>query len=210
MDLTPEDLLTWLEGLTQTPLLFAAALALSTLVTEDGAVVVGSLLVGSGVASPILVVAALIVGIVGGDIALYAAGWSARKFRPLRRNLPLKKARKLRAWLKGREAAVLFFSRFMPGTRLITYVSFGFLRLSLPQFTAVMLVAATLWVTSLVFFISEVQQALAGVGALWATVITAVFAGLVIYFIPRAIARLKPAKALASMPGVESETKTDD
>lgn len=203
MDFAPEQLLAWLEGLVQTPVMFALALAASTFITEDGAVIVGSLLVGSEIASPLLVVSALIGGIVGGDIVLYAAGWSARAFRPLRRNLPLKKAKKLRQWLRGREAAVLFFSRFMPGTRLITYVSFGFLRLSLLQFTALMLVAATIWVTALVFFISEIQQAVATVGSVWATVIAALSAVLFIYLTPRMIARLKPAKALQSMPGVE-------
>lgn len=203
MDFAPEQLLAWLESLVQTPLVFALALAASTFVTEDGAVIAGSLLVGSEVASPLLVVLALIGGIVGGDIILYAAGWSARTLRPLRRSLPIKKAKKLRQWLRGRETAVLFFSRFMPGTRLITYVSFGFLRLSLLQFTSVMLVAATVWVTALVFFISEIQQALATVGSVWATIIAALSAILFIYFAPRLIARLKPAKDLQAMPGMK-------
>jgi len=164
MNLSVENLLAWLEASAGDPLMLGAALALATLATEDGALIAGSLLVGSGVTTPLLAITALAFGITVGDIALYGAGWSARSSSFLRKHLPVKKSRGLRRWLKGKETAVLFFSRFMPGTRLITYVTFGFLKLSLVRFTLVMSVASAIWVTGMVLFISEIQKLFAAYG----------------------------------------------
>jgi len=154
----------WLEASAADPLMLGAALALATLATEDGALIAGSLLVGSGVTTPLFAISALAFGILAGDIALYGAGWSARSSTFLRKYLPVKKSRGLRRWLLGKETAILFFSRFTPGTRLVTYVTFGFLKLSFVRFVVVMTIAALLWVTGMVLFISEIQQAFAAFG----------------------------------------------
>ena len=196
MSFSVEALFAWFEAMAHDPISLAAALALSTLVTEDGALVAGSLLVGSAVASPLLVIAALTIGIVGGDIALYGAGWTASEFRWLKRKLPIKKAKKVRHWLRGREAMVLFFSRFMPGTRLVTYVTFGFLRLSLARFLTVMSVAAMIWVTALVLFISEIQQAFSSIGAVPAALVAAGIAIILIIFTPKIMRRSRHAISL--------------
>lgn len=197
MSITPESIVEWLQGMAHDPMGLAIALALATLVTEDGTVVAGSLLVGGDFASPMLVISALIAGIVGGDVALYALGWTARGSRFLRRRLPIKKTATLREWLAGREAAILFFSRFLPGTRLVTYLTFGFLRTSLTQFVMVMTVACTIWVCGVVFFISEIQRALADFGALPATIAAAGLAIVVVYFAPKIIGRSHRATRLA-------------
>lgn len=196
MSFSVEALFAWLEAMAHDPFSLALALALSTLVTEDGALVAGSLLVGSAVASPLLVVSALTIGIVGGDIALYAAGWTASEFRWLKRRLPIKKAKKVRHWLSGREALVLFFSRFMPGTRLVTYVTFGFLRLSLIRFIIVMSIAAIIWVTALVLFISEIQQAFSSAGAVPAALLAAATAIILIIVTPKILRRSRHATSL--------------
>lgn len=196
MSFTVEELYAWFEAMAHDPMSLAIALALSTLITEDGALVAGSLLVGSSVASPLLIIAALTLGIVGGDIALYCAGWTASEFRWLKRRLPLKKAKKLRNWIRGREALILFFSRFMPGTRLVTYVTFGFLRLSLLQFTVVMSVAAIIWVTAIVMFISEIQRALAGIGTIPASIIAGLSAITLIIIVPKFIRKSRHATSL--------------
>ena len=196
MDLSPEAIFAWLEAMTHDPMGLAVALALATLLTEDGAVVAGSLLVGGDLASPWLVISALMVGIVGGDIALYFAGWSAREFRVIRQRLPIKRAKKVRNWLRGRETAILFFSRFLPGTRLVTYVTFGFLRLSLVHFIAVMTIACTIWVVGVVLFISEIQRAFSGMGGTFAALAATGAAVLIILVAPRLARRSKSATTL--------------
>jgi len=164
MDLSVETLMAWLEASAADPLMLGAALALATLATEDGALIAGSLLVGSGVTTPLFAISALAFGILAGDMALYGAGWSARSSSFLRKYLPVKKSRGVRRWLIGKENAILFFSRFMPGTRLVTYVTFGFLKLSFVRFAVVMTLASVLWVTGMVLFISEIQKAFAAYG----------------------------------------------
>jgi len=164
MDVTIENLMAFLEAYSSDPLVLAVTLAAATLLTEDGALIAGSLLVGSAVAPPLLVIPALAAGILIGDIGLYLLGWTARTNSFLRKRLPVHKSRGLRKWMKGKETPVLFFSRFTPGTRLLTYLSFGFLKLSLPHFILVMSIAAIIWVTGMVLFVSEVQQALSMLG----------------------------------------------
>lgn len=196
MNANPEAIVAWLEAMTHDPFGLAVALALATLVTEDGALVAGSLLVGGGLASPLLVISALLIGIVGGDIALYGVGWLAREIRMLRQRLPIKRAKKIRNWLRGRETAILFFSRFLPGTRLVTYLTFGFLRMSLVHFTLVMTVACLVWVVGVVFFISEIQQAFSGMGGTLAALIATASAVLIILVAPRLARRSKRATTL--------------
>lgn len=201
---TPEMIATWLEAMAQDPFGLGLALALATLVTEDGALIAGSLLVGGGIVSPVLVIASLVIGIVGGDIALYAVGWTAREVRALRRRLPIKRAKKVRYWLRGRETAILFFSRFLPGTRLVTYLTFGFLRLSLVHFIAVMTMACLIWVIGVVLFISEIQKAVAGMGGTYAALIAAACAVGVILVAPRLARKSKRATTLEDAKGEQA------
>jgi membrane protein DedA with SNARE-associated domain len=176
MDISIDQLVTWLQTASSDPVSLAIALALATFLTEDGTLIAGSLLVGSGIAPAELVIAAIAVGLLVGDIGVYLLGWSTRHSRFLRRQLPLNKARQLRHWLAGKETMVLLLSRFAPGTRLITYLSFGFLRFSLIHFSAVMAMAGLLWVGIMVTFVSQIQRILSALGDLAGTVTTALIA----------------------------------
>jgi membrane protein DedA with SNARE-associated domain len=51
-------------------------------------------------------------------------------------------------WFARRGPFVLFASRWIPGTRLATYLTAGFLRMPLVQFVPVTFVAAALWTTA--------------------------------------------------------------
>ncbi|WP_286829762.1 MULTISPECIES: DedA family protein [Kordiimonas] len=180
MTITPDTLLAMAEGLANQPLMLACVLALATLVTEDGTLIAGSLMVGAGLASAPFVIAAVAFGIAAGDVGLYGLGAAAQKSRWLKRRLPLRKTRDFRRWLEGKSTPVLFASRFLPGTRLPTYLTFGFLRLPLMHFTLVMSVAALVWVTLMVLFVSHVQKAVAHLGG-WAGITAGVLvaAGLI-------------------------------
>ena len=191
MEALTQMILDWLQMAGDNPLMLAGLLALATFATEDGALVAGSLLVGADMASPALIISALAVGILVGDVGLYGLGWSARENTFIRKRLPVKKSRPLRRWLKEREISVLFFSRFTPGTRLITYVTFGFLKLSLARFTIVMSVAAILWVSAMVLFVSEIQQAFSGLGTGTAVGIAFASAVFFIILVPRVIKRVQ-------------------
>jgi len=203
MDFSVDTLMTWLEASAGDPLLLGTSLAVATLVTEDGALVAGSLLVGAGLASPLLAIAALAFGITAGDIALYGVGWSARSSRFIRRHLPINKSRSLRRWLLGKETGILFLSRFTPGARLITYVTFGFLKLSLVRFVTVMTIASLIWVTCMVLFISEVQQVFSAFGN-WIGMAAAITISICIILAMRIF-----MKNRGLVPALQAEESTD-
>jgi membrane protein DedA with SNARE-associated domain len=210
MNLSVDTLMAWLQASAGNPWMLAAALALATLATEDGTLIVGSLLVGSGIASPSLVIAALAFGITVGDIGLYAAGWGARSNKFLRKRLPVKKSRGLRRWLNGKETAILFFSRFMPGTRFVTYVTFGFLKLSLVRFASVMTIASIIWVTMMVLFISEIQKAFTSYGG-WIGATAGVTVALGAIFALRVyLIRTKLAPSIPDEQGLADQQSTSE
>lgn len=196
METVTQDIIEWIQYVAHDPLLMAISLALATFLTEDGALIAGSLLVGAGEANASLVISALAAGIISGDIALYALGWSARTNKYLRKRLPVKKSRGLRRWLRDREATILFTSRFTPGTRLITYVTFGFLKLSIIRFTIVMTISGALWVSAMVLFISEIQQATEQLGGVLSLSIALAVGLTLIFAIPRLIKMLSPSKSI--------------
>ena len=137
------------------PLAIAAAIVLATFVLEDVATVAAALLAADGMITPHLALAALFAGIFAGDLMLYGAGAAARTREWLRRWIGEKRMMKGRQWLKRRYVTALIGARFMPGLRLPTYTSSGFLGLPFWPFVGVAAGAGFIWtglVFSLVFF----------------------------------------------------------
>jgi membrane protein DedA with SNARE-associated domain len=64
--------------------------------------------------------------------------------------LPPRRQDIMRGWLAGRVFRVVLVSRFLPGMRLPTYTTCGFLRANLKQFTLAAIFATLCW-TSLLF-----------------------------------------------------------
>lgn len=185
--MSADVLIDYITSFTHDPFLLGLALALATLVSEDAALVAGALLVGHDMVGAGLVIVWLIIGIVGGDIGLYGLGAGARTSAWIRRRVPIRRATAFRNWLKDREVTVLFLSRLMPGTRLPTYVSYGFLGMSLIRFSVVMLIAAIVWVSAMVFFVREIQGFLSQIDGTLGTVGGVLFAFLILYVVPRLI-----------------------
>ena len=59
----------------------------------------------------------------------------------------------VRAWLDGRVFKVVLISRFLPGLRLPTYTTCGFVNADLRQFTLAVVIATICW-TTLLFGVS--------------------------------------------------------
>jgi len=135
------------------PLFQAAAIILATFVLEDAATVLAAIQAEQGGISIGLALGSLFVGIVLGDLWLYGMGWLAARVPWIRRLLPPQRQEVIRAWLKGRVFKVVFVSRFLPGLRLPTYTTCGFLGADLRQFTLATVIATTCW-TSLLFGLS--------------------------------------------------------
>lgn len=140
----------------QRPLLQAGAIVFGTFVLEDAATVIAAMQAGDHKLSIALALASLFVGIVLGDVGLYAAGRLSARLRWLARLLPPRRQEAMRSWLGGHIFKVVFASRFLPGLRLPTYTTCGFVGADLKRFTLAAVMATTCW-TSLLFGISLVM-----------------------------------------------------
>ncbi len=148
-----------------------ALLALGTLVSEDLACIGGGLLVAAGKLAFGPVVLACFTGIFFGDLLLVAAGrWGGRRALaawPLRAWVSTEAVERASRWFIRRGPYLIVASRFMPGTRLPTYVSAGILRVPLVQFVPWFLLACALWTLLLVAAAMLAGQAALGWLATW-------------------------------------------
>ena len=174
------------------PWAIAAAIILATFVLEDLATITAAVLAADGLITPVGALGALITGIFIGDLALYGLGAYARTHEWARKLIGEKRMAKGRQWLKRRYVPALIGARFMPGLRLPTYTSSGFLGLPFAPFAGVAAGAGLVWtsaVFSLVYFfgLMMVEQ----LGA-WRWAIAALFA-LLILAGPYVVRRFVPA-----------------
>jgi membrane protein DedA with SNARE-associated domain len=129
------------------------AIILGTFILEDAATVLAATEAAAGAVPIWVALGSLYAGIVFGDLGLYGLGSLSSKIRLLRRVLPPRRQDAVRAWLRGRVFRVVFVSRFLPGLRLPTYTTCGFLGADLRQFILAAVIATTIW-TSLLFVVS--------------------------------------------------------
>lgn len=139
-------------------LLHGLSIATATLVSEDLASISAGVLAADGHIGLGLAIAASTFGIFVGDVLLYAtgrllaAGWlSPRRKLPGLDDTAIAGASR---WLQARGGRVILLSRFVPGSRLPTYVSAGVLGMPAARFIAFALLASLLWTPPLVILSS--------------------------------------------------------
>src|SRR3984885_10612412 len=137
----------------QSALFQAAAIILGTFILEDAATVAAAMQVEDGSLPLWLALISLYAGIVLGDLGLYGLGRLSAHIPFVARHLPPHRQETIRAWISGRIFKVVLVSRFLPGWRLPTYTTCGFVGADLRQFTLAAIVATGAW-TSLLFLTS--------------------------------------------------------
>ncbi|MBV9250907.1 MAG: VTT domain-containing protein [Acetobacteraceae bacterium] len=135
------------------PILQALAIVIGTFILEDAATVLAAMQAEQGTIPVSLALGSLFAGIVLGDLGLYALGRLAARIGWLARWLPPRRQSVIRAWISGRVFVIVLTSRFLPGLRLPTYTTCGFVGANFRQFTLAAVVATTCW-TSLLFAVS--------------------------------------------------------
>jgi pimeloyl-ACP methyl ester carboxylesterase/membrane protein DedA with SNARE-associated domain len=129
-------------------------LAAATFVSEDLACIVAGLLVAAHRFGFVPAAAACTAGILIGDLGLFAVGRilgrAAIRRAPLKWLITEAQVRKSSAWFRERGAVVIFASRFLPGTRLPTYVGAGLLETPFWRFFLWFALAAIVWTPLLV------------------------------------------------------------
>lgn len=132
------------------PLLQAGAIVIGTFILEDAATVIAAMQAGQGALPIALALGALYLGIVLGDLGLYGLGRLSTRLPWIGSLLPPRRAQTIKAWLEGRVFRVVLVSRFLPGLRLPTYTTCGFVGADLRQFVLAAMIATICW-TSLLF-----------------------------------------------------------
>jgi membrane protein DedA with SNARE-associated domain len=131
----------------------AAAIIAGTFILEDAATLLAAMQVASGAIALPIALGALYAGIILGDLGLYGLGRASIRFRWARRLVPKQRRNLGRDWVSQRMLPIVLVSRFVPGLRLPTYTTLGFLRAPLMKFAGAAILATLLW-TSGLFFIS--------------------------------------------------------
>jgi membrane protein DedA with SNARE-associated domain len=131
----------------------AAIIIGGTFILEDAATLLAAMQVASGALSLELALGALYAGIVLGDVGLYGLGWLSGTHGWARRMVPAQRRDLGQEWVRQRVFPIVVVSRFVPGLRLPTYTTLGFLHAPLGQFTLAAIAATLVW-TSMLFYIS--------------------------------------------------------
>lgn len=142
-----------LTQLGQGGLLALVALAAATLLSEDLACVAAGAAVAAGTLGFVPAASACFVGIVIGDLLLFAAGrlgrsWLHRPF--VRAWLPTEALERAGRWFHRRGPVLIVASRFMPGTRLPVYVAAGAFNLPVGRVVTWFIIACAVWTPLLV------------------------------------------------------------
>lgn len=134
--------------------LLMIGLALATLVSEDLTSISAGLMVSRGSLGLWPALIACFLGILAGDILLYAGGrllgGSLLRRAPLRWLVRESSLARGREWFAHRGPAAILGSRFVPGLRFPTYVAAGMLRAPFGRVLLWFAVAAAIWVPILV------------------------------------------------------------
>lgn len=137
-----------------TALVFAGLLAAATLVSEDLTCIAAGVMVAQGRIGFLAATSGCFFGILIGDMLLFFAGRYIG--RPIVEAAPLKwfvtpqALQESSRWLKRRGAVVALLTRFLPGTRLPTYLAAGLLDTSVWGFSGYFILAGLLWTPLLV------------------------------------------------------------
>jgi membrane protein DedA with SNARE-associated domain len=130
-------------------ILQAAGIVVGTFVLEDAATLLAAMQVADGAIPVPLALGALYAGIVLGDLGLYALGLLSAAHPWARRLVPQRRRDIGHDWVSQRMFRLVLVSRFVPGLRLPTYTTLGFLRAPLGQFAAAAVLATLLWTSGL-------------------------------------------------------------
>jgi len=147
------DFTTLLAAAAGSKILQAGTIIIGTFILEDAATVLAAMQVATGGIALPVALGALYAGIVLGDLGLYGLGrlsatqsWAQRLVPPRRQDIG-------QEWVRTRVIPLVLVSRFVPGLRLPTYTTLGFLKAPITKFTLAAVAATLVW-TSGLFFVS--------------------------------------------------------
>jgi len=134
--------------------LIATLLSVFVFVSEDLACIAGGILAAAGTVSLLAAIAGCFFGIFISDVLLYwlgrVLGQRAFKIGFVARAAEGGSFLKLKDRFDENVFKIVFMTRFIPGSRVIAYVTAGVLRVKFPRFAASLAIAAAVWTPILV------------------------------------------------------------
>lgn len=131
----------------------AATIIAGTFILEDAATLLAAMQVATGAIPLAVALGSLYAGIILGDLGLYGLGRLSLQNGWARRLVPKRRQELGRDWAAQRMLPIVLVSRFVPGLRLPTYTTLGYLKAPVQKFAFAAIFATLIW-TSGLFFIS--------------------------------------------------------
>ncbi len=143
---------------------------LATFVSEDAACILAGTAAANGRIGFAAALTACFLGIFVGDLLLYgagrAAGASVFDNRVVRKLVSPPSIQRASEWLENNAGSAVFFSRFLTGLRLPTYLAAGALRTDFVRFAFWFLLASAIWTPILVGSVAFAQTTIFSQNAL--------------------------------------------
>ncbi|MFA6239988.1 MAG: DedA family protein [Candidatus Hydrogenedentales bacterium] len=153
----------WLQStlvsLVDTPALQAAFAGFCTFILEDATTVTCGILVAEGRMAFVTALIGLTIGIAAGDFGLYAIGRVVGPNTVTWGWVSQDRLDRVKHWFDRNVVLAVFLSRFIPGTRLPTYVGAGVFQASAWRFLAAAVVASLLWTFLLLTAVVKLGEA---------------------------------------------------
>ncbi|MBX7258335.1 MAG: VTT domain-containing protein [Candidatus Hydrogenedentes bacterium] len=153
----------WLQStlisLVDTPALQAAFAGFCTFILEDPTTVTCGILVAEGRMAFMTALVGLTVGIALGDLGLYAIGRAVGPNTVAWGWVTQDRLDRVRHWFDRNVILAVFLSRFIPGTRLPTYVGAGIFQASVWRFLGAAVTASLLWTFLLLTAVVKLGEA---------------------------------------------------
>lgn len=143
------------------------SIVLTALISEDGGAAAAATLVGSSALNLPSALTGAVAGLWIGDVAIYVL---ARRFGPglLQRSwarswVGADAFARAESWVSGPGSTALFISRFVPGTRLPSYIAAGLARMTFPRFALITALSAAVWSAAVIVFGRGLARTFSGV-----------------------------------------------
>lgn len=147
---TIESLVEWADH----PFVRALMLALGTFVSEDLACILGGVFAAQGMLGFTYAVGGCVLGIWVGDLLLYWLGRGvtsgALKWKWAKKRVTPERIARGHRFFERHGVKWIFLSRFLPGSRVVSYIAAGASGWSFSKFAVTLFIAALVWVPILV------------------------------------------------------------
>ncbi|MEM6812672.1 MAG: VTT domain-containing protein, partial [Pseudomonadota bacterium] len=166
------------------PLVLAGLIFLTSFILEDAATTAAALLAANNILSVEIALISILMGVIVGDLGLYAIGYWAKNSKKIQSFLVKKGFQVTEKFLRNNMISSIIIARFLPGMRAPTYIAMGLFSLNFRKFSATVIGAVGIWIILLFTLIYKVGEQVMDLHAAYQWSIIACLI-IFVFFIPR-------------------------